>query len=108
MAALTWVGVTEPDLYFLTLHSSMTPPAGFNRGRYANPVMDALVERGRHELDPAARRRIYHGVQRLAAHDVPVAPLWWEDRIVVHSRRLHGFRPTPSGELTGLAEAWLE
>lgn len=108
MAALTWVGVSEPDLYFLTLHSSMTPPAGFNRGRYANATMDALVENGRRALDPAARREAYQRVQRLAAHDLPVAPLWWEDRIVVHARRLRGFTPTPSGALDGLAAAWVD
>lgn len=108
MAALTWVGVSEPDLFYLTLHSRMTPPAGFNRGRYASPAMDALVERGRATLDATSRRDLYQRVQRLAAHDLPVAPLWWEDRIVVHTRRLHGFTPTPRGALDGLATAWVE
>jgi len=108
MAALTWVGVAEPDLYFLTLHSSMTPPAGQNRGRYANATMDRLVEEARHAPDAATRRARYRSVQRLAARDLPVTPLWWEDRIVVHSRRLRGFVPTPSGALDGLASAWVE
>jgi len=108
MAALTWVGVTEPDLYFLTLHSSMRPPSGFNRGRYANATMDALVDGARHAPDVGGRRRRYRDVQRLAARDLPVVPLWWEDRIVVHTRRLRGFTPTPSGALDGLASAWLE
>jgi len=108
LAAMAWVGVTEPDLYFLTLHSTMTPPAGYNRGGYANPVMDRLTMRARREPDSAVRRRLYARVQRLAARDLPVVPLWWEDRVVVHTARLHGFEPTASGDLRGLADAHLE
>ncbi|MFN8544005.1 MAG: ABC transporter substrate-binding protein [Candidatus Binatia bacterium] len=108
MATLAWVGVGDPDLYYLTLHSTMTPPEGYNRGRYASAVMDRLVERGRHVAAPEARRRIYARVQRRAARELPVVPLWWEDRIVVHTVRLRGFAPEPSGDLRGLARAWLD
>jgi peptide/nickel transport system substrate-binding protein len=105
LAAMSWVGVSDPDLYFLTLHSSMAPPAGLNRGRFANPVMDRLTARGRSATDVAERRRIYARVQRRAAHDLPAIPLWWEDRVVVHTTRLVGFEPTPSGDLRSLAWA---
>jgi peptide/nickel transport system substrate-binding protein len=108
MAALTWVGVSDPDLYRTAYDSAMVPPAGFNRGRYANPVMDRLTEAGRRTSDPALRRAIYARVQRLAARELPVIPLWWEDRVVVTTTRLRGFVPTPSGDLGGLAAAWTE
>ena len=108
LAAMSWVGVADPDLYFMTLHSSMVPPAGLNRGRYASPAMDRLTARGRSVTDPAVRRRIYARVQRRAAHDLPVIPLWWEDRVVVRTTRLVGFEATPSGELRSLASARLE
>jgi peptide/nickel transport system substrate-binding protein len=86
----------------------MAPPEGYNRGRYASPVMDRLTTRGRETLDPERRRAIYARVQARAAHDLPVVPLWWEDRVVVHTRRLRGFTPSPSGDLHGLARAWTE
>jgi peptide/nickel transport system substrate-binding protein len=108
MAALAWVGITEPDHFFLTLHSSMLPPAGYNRGHYRSPVMDRLTTAARHALTPADRRRWYARVQRRADHDLPVIPLWWEDRIVVHTAALQGFEPAPSGELRSLAGAWME
>ena len=108
LSALAWVGVTDPDLYYLAFHSTMTPPEGYNRGRYASPVMDRLTTRGRATLDPERRRAIYARVQARAAHDLPVVPLWWEDRVVVHTRRLRGFTPSPSGDLHGLARAWTE
>jgi peptide/nickel transport system substrate-binding protein len=108
LAAMSWVGVADPDLYFLTLHSSMAPPAGLNRGRFASPAMDRLTARGRAATDVAARRRIYARVQRRAAHDLPIIPLWWEDRVVVRTTRLLGFEATPSGDLRSLARARLE
>jgi peptide/nickel transport system substrate-binding protein len=105
IAAMAWVGVGDPDLYYLTLHSTMTPPAGYNRGHYASGVMDRQVEQGRKALDVDARRRAYARVQRRSARDLPVIPLWWEDRVVVQSTRLTDFEPQPSGDLTGLATA---
>jgi ABC-type transport system substrate-binding protein len=86
----------------------MTPPTGYNRGHYASGVMDRLVEQGRYALDVDARRRAYARVQRRAACDLPVIPLWWEDRVVVQSARLVDFEPQPSGDLTGLARARVE
>jgi len=108
LCALAWVGIGDPDLYYLAFHSTMHPPAGYNRGGYASPVMDRLTESGRRELDLERRRAIYARVQRRAARDLPVVPLWWEDRIVVQSRRLRGFEPSPDGDLHGLTRAWME
>jgi peptide/nickel transport system substrate-binding protein len=108
LAAMTWVGVADPDLYRLAYHSAMVPPAGMNRGAYASRTMDRLTNAGRRTRDPAARRAIYARVQRWAAHDLPVLPLFWEDRVVVATERLHGFVPQPSGDLAGLATAVVE
>src|SRR2546426_12446663 len=86
----------------------MHPPAGYNRGGHASPVLDRLTESGRGALDLERGRAIYARVQRRAARDLPVVPLWWEDRIVVQSRRLRGFEPSPDGDLHGLTRAWME
>jgi peptide/nickel transport system substrate-binding protein len=99
------VGVGDPDFFYLAFHSTMAPPEGYNRGYYRSRVMDRLTQTGRRIADPEARRRVYARVQRRAAHDLPVVPLWWEDRVVVHSRRLEGFEPAASGDLRGLAAA---
>jgi peptide/nickel transport system substrate-binding protein len=107
LCSLAWVGIGDPDLFYLAFHSAMGPPAGYNRGRYADRRMDRLTERARRATDPAVRRALYARIQRLAAADLPVLPLWWEDRIVVHTRRLRGFEPSPDGGLHGLAAASL-
>ena len=57
--------------------------------------------------DTASRRALYGRIQRLAARELPVLPLWWEDRIVVHTRRLEGFEPSADGSLHGLVRASL-
>src|SRR5262249_9345742 len=80
ICALAWVGVGDPDLYYLAFDSTMRPPAGYNRGGYANPVMDRLTRRGRQVLDPTRRRTIYARIQRRAAHDLPAAPRWVDER----------------------------
>jgi peptide/nickel transport system substrate-binding protein len=107
LVSMAWVGITEPDHFFLTMHSSMVPPRGYNRGHYASAVMDRLTTQARYGESLEARRRWYARVQRRAARDLPVVPLWWEDRVVVHTAALHGFTPAPSGELRALAAAWL-
>jgi len=108
LCALAWVGVGDPDLYRLAFHSTMTPPAGYNRGAYASRVMDRLTAAGARTLDTESRRRIYARIQRRAARDLPVVPLWWEDRVVTQTARLRGFEPAPGGDLRGLARAWTE
>jgi ABC-type transport system substrate-binding protein len=86
----------------------MTPPAGMNRGRYASRTMDRLTDAGHRTLELDRRKAIYGRVQRWAAHDLPALPLWWEDRVVVATKRLRGFVPRPSGDLGGLATARVE
>lgn len=103
--ALAWVGVRDPDVYFRIFHSMMQPPAGMNRGAYANPEVDTLLERARATEDRTERRRLYAEVQRLAADDLPVVPLWWAENVVVKHRGLQGFVPSPDGDLRSLAAA---
>jgi peptide/nickel transport system substrate-binding protein len=107
LAAMTWVGVADPDLYRLAYHSAMTPPTGLNRGRYASRPFDRLARRAQRTLDPTRRRHLYGRIQRWAAHDLPAIVLWWEDRLVATTDRLQGFSPQPSGDLRGLATATL-
>jgi len=103
--ALAWVGVRDPDIYFRMFHSTMRPPAGVNRGGYADPAMDGLVAAARATEDRGERRRLYAEVQRRAAADLPIVPLWWAENVVVKHRALTGFVPAPDGSLRSLAHA---
>jgi peptide/nickel transport system substrate-binding protein len=104
---LSWVGVTDPDIYYYVFHSKSVPPDGANRGRYQNPELDALLERGRAEGDRAARKAIYGEVQRIVARDLPYVSLWHPESVLVRDRRLTGFVLSPTGDYATLAKARL-
>ena len=69
LTSLQWVGINDPNHYYMVFDSKKTPP-GLNRGFYSNPAMDRLVEAGMRTLDPAERAKIYAQVQQLAAEDL--------------------------------------
>lgn len=100
--SLSWVGILDPDLYFHLFHSSSVPPYGNNRGRYRNPEIDRLLERGRRSLNQEERRLIYSRVQKILALDLPQIPLWWTKNVVVMKPALRGFVPYPDGDLISL------
>ncbi|MHB8382068.1 MAG: ABC transporter substrate-binding protein [Candidatus Binataceae bacterium] len=105
LTSLQWVGIEDPNYYYMVFDSAMTPPHGStNRGDYSNPQMDALVEAGQRTIDPAARKKIYARVQKLAADDLPYVSLWWINTVAVLNRGVHGFEPYPNGSLRSLAQ----
>ena len=99
------ISALSPEEYFLFFDSRMVPPAGNNRGAYANPEMDRLLESAEVTLDSDRRQAIFSEVQKLAARDLPYVPLWWIDTVTVMTRRLDRFQPYPNGSLISLATA---
>ena len=99
------ISALSPEEYFLFFDSRMVPPFGNDRGAYASPEMDRLVESAEVTLEVSRRRAIFSEVQRLAARDLPYVPLWWIDTVTVMTRRLEGFQPNPNGSLISLAAA---
>lgn len=105
--SLTWTGIVDPDIYMLILHSKRAPPAGSNRGRYANPRFDALIERGASLADRDARRPFYLEAQAILAEDRPYLSLFTKVNVAVLPAGLEGYRHYPSGELYSLRNmAW--
>ncbi len=100
---LTWVGLADPDAFRLRFASAAAPPAGMNRGRYANARVDALVEAGAREADPQKRREIYAEVQRILARETPYVSLWWPDNVAVGRPGLAPFTVPPDGSFAFLA-----
>ncbi|HYB89581.1 MAG TPA: ABC transporter substrate-binding protein [Candidatus Binataceae bacterium] len=103
LTSMQWVGINDPNHYYMVFDSRSTPPNGFNRGSYSNLQMDRLLEAGSATIDPQMRRRIYADVQQLAAEDLPYVSLWWQDNVAVMNRALAGFVPYPNGSLRSLA-----
>ena len=106
LTSLQWVGINDPNHYYMAFDSKKTPP-GLNRGFYSNPEMDRLVEAGMRTIDRDQRAKIYAQVQQLAAQDLPYVSLWWVDNVAVMNRRLAGFESYPNGSLRSLATVTL-
>jgi len=68
--SLNWELDPDPDPYNI-LHSSQTPPHGYNFVYYSNPEADKLIEAGHREIDRSKRVAIYRQLHALLADDQP-------------------------------------
>ncbi len=106
--SLTWVGITEPDIYYYIFHTSNVPPRGANRGRYLNAEIDELLVKGRRTVDFDKRKAVYGRVQKIIAEDTPYVSLWHETNVVVMRKEVEGFRLYPGGDFTSLKDVYIQ
>ena len=105
--SLAWVGISDPDIYYNIFHSKSVPPDGDNRGQYRNPIIDDLLEQGRHETDQQRRTAVYRRVQNILHDDLPYVPLWWVKNVIVRKPQIAGFTPYPDGDFFSLKQTSL-
>lgn len=89
---LTWVGIKTPEIYLKAFGSEFAPPHGFNRGRYQDAALDALLSE---ENWPAATARIHQ--------QLPYIPLWYEGQFAAYRQPVKRYQPQPDGNWDGLA-----
>ena len=120
MYSLAWVGVTQPDVLRQVFHSASVPPAGANRGRFADPTVDALLDEplpsGAHlravggEAGAAGEDQVSDASERLLACEItreqlyhqlhaelPYVPLWYEDNVAALRAGVRGYALRPDG-----------
>ena len=104
--SLRWIGGNEdPDIFEYVFHSGKFPPNGANRGYFANPRVDALIDQARRELDQNTRKQLYAEIQRVLADQLPYINLWYFDNVLVHSKRVRNLSLNPSGNYDFLKTA---
>ncbi len=103
--SLTWVGISDPDIYRYIFHSGFFPPDGANRGRYKNKKVDALLDAARRTSETGPRAPLYHEVQRILGAELPYVNLWHKVNVAALDRRLSGYRVYPNEDLISLAGA---
>jgi peptide/nickel transport system substrate-binding protein len=98
---LQWTAgaLADPDILRRVFHSDQMPPAGFNRGRFSDARVDALLDEASASTDEARRFELFAHVQRLLSTEVPYISLWHKTNIVVAQRALDGIRVTPLADL---------
>jgi peptide/nickel transport system substrate-binding protein len=68
------------------------PPNGFNRGRYVDAELDALLLA---EDWPAVTNRIHE--------QLPYIPLWYEGQFAAFNKNISNYAPKPDGNWDDLA-----
>ena len=106
--SLRWIGGNEdPDIFEYVFHSGKFPPNGANRSFYSNPRLDKLIDQARSELDQNTRKQHYAEIQRILADDLPYINLWYQDNLLIHSKRVRNITLNPSGNYDFLKTAEL-
>jgi peptide/nickel transport system substrate-binding protein len=104
--SLNWTGIMDPDVYREAFSSQSDRWQGPNPGRYSNPKLDALLEKGRMNSSTDQRKLIYQQAQELVDKDLPYIFLWHPDHVAVTHRKLKGFIPHADGRYMGLIQAF--
>ena len=83
---LTWVGIKTPEIYTKVFGSANVPPRGFNRGQFADPVLDEMLA---NEQWQAAVKRVHA--------QLPYIPLWYEGQFAAFRKGIVNYAPKPDG-----------
>ena len=93
---LGWSMSYDPASTALALFHTESGGATGNRGWYANPEMDKLIDEGA-QLINGDREPIYREIQRLVMDDMVFMPLYSKQCIVAMNKNLEGIRINPAG-----------
>lgn len=103
----------DPDSQFNLFHSSTGKPDangnvnGFNRGRYANPKVDELLQKAREESDPNKRKQMYSEFQQIIVDEAPVIMVYANQYTHFVNNRIKGVVNFPGvGADTEYVYAW--
>jgi len=94
----------DPDTYLSVAHSK----SGSNWGKYANPKMDELIDKGRVTTDLAERKKVYGDIQKLFATELPYLFLYVIKNYEPSRQHVKGYVPMASGYRLALKETWLD
>lgn len=104
MYSLMWVGIKLPEIFRYAFHSSAVPPGGANRGRFASPAVDRLIEQAEAADSLSGQAERFRAVQAELLAELPYVPLWYEDHVFAARTGLAGYRISSDGNYDGLAD----
>jgi peptide/nickel transport system substrate-binding protein len=97
----------DPNLQYVHVVSeAMNNPQSYSR--HNDLKIDELFQVQKRELDPAKRKILTKDFERYSITQAYNIMLYWWQRIVVHNKKIHGWKLTPSHYLgNDLADVWL-
>jgi peptide/nickel transport system substrate-binding protein len=103
---LGWTITQDPDA-FDVWHSSRAVPGGLNFVGYKNPEVDALLDKGRHTVDEAERKKIYDAFQKILHRDQPYMFLYAPYALPILSSRFQNVAAAPAGITYNFTKWWI-
>jgi peptide/nickel transport system substrate-binding protein len=86
--ALGWSGSIDPDG---NTYSLMYTRAGFNFMKLSNPQLDALLDAGRTQLEPAKAKEAYDGIVRWVNQEQPMIVYFNPPQIVTLRKKVQNY-----------------
>lgn len=83
------------------LYTSEGIPSHTNYMGYRNPEVDRLFQMGQHEVDPEARKAIYHRINQILFRDRPLILLEYSPAYSMAAKDLRGVAFSPRGVTYG-------
>jgi peptide/nickel transport system substrate-binding protein len=107
-------GQPDPDGEFVWLHSRNIDPSfiSLNFAQFADPAVDAALERGHGTLDPAVRDEAYAEVARVLNQNAPYIWMYRVTWAIASTDEVHGYDAAANGSLqtvgtkTWIADLW--
>ncbi len=97
MALYPFVNGDDPDVTD-QFGCANIPPNGYNKPRYCDPALDALMKAARTTYDPARRLALYARIQERLSRALPMVLLYQRREVDAFSNRIHG----PSGSVSSV------
>jgi len=94
-------GSPDPDEYF---YRTFKGNGSTNVFKYADPEVDALLDQGRTQTDPAARKATYDQLQTELACEGPAAHVAYGTLFTAVNSSVQGFDIYPNGRLSSLID----
>lgn len=98
----------DPNLQYVhVVSAAMNSPASYSL--HSDTKIDELFEKQKRAIDPVQRKIATTEFEKYAITQSYNIMLWWWQRIVVHNKRVHGWKLTPSHYLgNDLTNVWLD
>ncbi len=98
----------DPNLQYVhVLSAAMQSPMSYSQ--HGDKKIDELFERQKRALDPAERKKLTREFEQYSISQAYNIMLFWWQRIVVHNKRVNGWKLTPSHYLgNDLTDVWLD
>ncbi len=90
-----WATITPQDFLQEMLHSEGTHTLGIDPAIYSNPVLDELTDELMRTVDDNEAKRLAIEIQKIAAEDVPVVPIYEDVMINAVRDNIKGYELHP-------------